>query len=291
MLRIGSQMRTVVLGPADRATARPVTADDRFAVASITKSLLATAVMKYVADGTVGLDDPASRWVPRLKTTKPITVRQFLTHRSGLHSEDAWWDAKYTDLDVVRLSVEHALDFPPGSDGAYSNMNYVVLGLLLEKVSGRRLSEVLKDKVFKPAGMTSTTLGGTPTVLGYDGGAVVDPGLNGPGAAAGGVISTAADIDRFYRHLFAGDLVPPRLVRAMSTPTGTVPLGVGEYGLGLWTWTMRCADGIGHSGSLFGFSSKAWTMPDKGRSIVVLVNESDGEDHLTAAVADNALCS
>ena len=108
--------------------------------------------------------------------------------------------------------------------------------------------------------LTSTTIGGKPTVLGYDQGKVASDGLLVYGRGAGGVVSTAEDVDRFYRHLLAGDLLPLKLVHDMARPTGTIPFGIGQYGLGLWIWPIRCDDGIGHSGSGSGFATKAWTI-------------------------------
>ncbi len=306
VVRVGDQTRVVVHGMADVAAKRAVTAHDRFPIASITKSMVATAVLQYVADGRVALADPVDRWLPGLLPSKTITIREVLSHRSGLHEPAdrplrpeqrvpgrTIYQLVYrvTDTELVKASTRYPLDFPPGTDGAYSNVGYTVLGLLVERLSHKPLGTALKEAVFDRAGMTSTTMGGRPTVLGYDRGKVVSDGFLVFGRGAGGVVSTAEDVDRFYRHLLAGDLLPLRWVHAMARPTGTIPFGIGNYGLGLWIWPVRCGDGIGHSGSGYGFDTKAWTVPTKHRSVVVLVDQSDNLDHLAAGIADNALCS
>jgi CubicO group peptidase (beta-lactamase class C family) len=157
-------------------------------------------------------------------------------------------------------------------------------------LSDKPLGTALKEAVFDRAGMTSRTMGGRPTVLGYEQGKEVSNRML-IGRGAGGVVSTPEDVDRFYRHLFAGDPLPSSLVHDMAKPTGTIPLDVGKYGLGLWIWPDRCGDGIGHSGSWYGFSSKVFTVLGKHRSVVVLVNQSDTSDHVSAAIADNASAS
>ena len=308
LVRVGSESKVVVHGMADIAAKRAVRPHDRFPIASITKSMVATAVLQYVAKGRIRLADSADRWLPGLLPSRKITIRQLLSHRSGLHepadrtlqhkSRAAPPDAtvwqlinRVTDMELIKASTRQPLDFPPGTDGAYSNVGYAVLGLLVERLSHEPLGTALKEAVFDRADMTSTTMGGRPTVLGYDDqGKVVSSSLFVFGRGAGGVVSTAEDVDRFYRHLLAGDLLPVELVHDMAQPTGTIPLDIGKYGLGLWIWPDRCGDGIGHSGSTFGFSTKAFTILDKHRSVVVLVNQSDTPDHLSAGIADNALC-
>jgi D-alanyl-D-alanine carboxypeptidase len=291
VVRVGNETRSVVHGMADVAAKRAVTSDDRFPIASITKSMVATAVLQYVAKGRIRLADPVDKWLPGLLPSKRITIRQLLSHRSGLHEPaERELTNRFTDSDFIKASTRHPLDFPPGTDGAYSNVGYTVLGLLVERLSRRPLGSALKKAVFSPAGMTSTTMGGRATVLGYDRGRVAGDGPLSYARGAGAVVSTAEDVDRFYSHLLAGDLLPSHLVHDMARPTGTVPLGVGAYGLGLWIWPVRCGDGIGHSGALDGYSAKAWTILDKDRSVVVLVNETDDDDHVSAAIADEALC-
>ena len=294
LVRVGADTRVLTQGLADQRSKRTVTADDRFAIASITKSMVATAVLRQVQAGRIGLDDPVGRWLPGVLPVRTITVRHLLSHRSGLHEltdVELPPGGAFTDEAFVRAAASHPLDFTPGSKGAYSNAGYTALGLLLEKVTGQPLATVLKREIFDPAGMTQTTLGDRPTVLGYAFAVATDQVLVGFGRAAGGVVSTARDVDRFFHLLLAGELLRADLVTLMAKPTGTVPLGVGEYGLGLWLWPFSCGKAIGHSGQLqAGFVSKAFTLPSRNRSVVILVNESDGSG-IANGVAGDVLCA
>jgi D-alanyl-D-alanine carboxypeptidase len=293
LIRDDKQTRVITAGFADAAKRDPVTAEDRFRIASITKSMVATAVLQYVASGRLRLDDPIDTWLPALLPSRQITVRHLLSHRSGLHelTEQEYAAAKIrSDRDLIAATVKHPLDFTPGGDGAYSNTGYVVLGLLVEKLSGKPLQAALHRAVFEPAGMRSTTLGGTPTVVPRSGGMLIqDEGLDGVAMAAGGVISTAGDVDRFYEHLFAGDLIPSSIVATMERPTGTAPFGQGGYGLGLWIWSLSCGQGMGHSGALSGYSTKVWTLKDTNRRAVVLVDDGQA-DSFANNIANDALC-
>ena len=295
LVRAGEETRVLTHGLADVGAKRPLTADDRFPVASITKSIVATAVLQYVAAGRISLDDPVNRYLPGVVPSKQITIRHLLSHRSGLHElTDAEWNTlkPLTYRNALRAVTSKPLDFPPGSDGRYSNEGYHVLGLLVEKLSGKPLQKALAERVFAPAGMSATTLGGSPTVLGYSGyriGKTAEPPLFGLAWAAGAVVSTAQDVDRFYEHLSAGDLLPAELVREMEQPTGTAPYGFGGYGLGLWIWDMSCGKAIGHRGSIDGFATGAWSMNDRDRGVVAMVNSNNGS--VLENIADTALCS
>jgi D-alanyl-D-alanine carboxypeptidase len=293
LIRDGAQTRVVTAGFADAAKRDPVTAQDRFRIASITKSMVATAVLQYAASGRLRLDDPVVRWLPGLLPNRQITIRHLLSHRSGLHelTEQEYASAKIrSDRDLIAATVKHPLDFTPGSDGAYSNTGYVVLGLLVEKLSGQPLQAALHRAVFEPAGMRSTTLGGTPTVVPRSGGVFIqNEGLDGVGMAAGGVVSTAGDVDRFYERLFSGGFLPSGLVATMGSPTGTVPFSQGEYGLGLWIWSLSCGEGLGHSGALTGYTTKVWTLKGSDRRAVVLVDDGQAQS-FADNIADDALC-
>jgi D-alanyl-D-alanine carboxypeptidase len=183
------------------------------------------------------------------------------------------------------------LDFQPGAFGVYPNQGYTVLGLLIEKLSGTTLAKALQQRVFAPAGLSSTTHAGTPTVLGYAAyriGQLADPPDLGDFWASGGVVSTAQDVDRFYTKLFSGGLLPVRFVREMEKPTGTSPFGSGDYGLGPWIGTLSCGSVIGHGGSIRGFNVVAWATPDHNRAVVAMVNSDNNS--MANNLADKTLC-
>ena len=290
LLRVADDTRVLAAGQADVDSDRPMSAQDSFPVASITKSMVAAAVMRLVARGRIALEDPVERWLPEtVPQGSLITLKHLLSHQSGLHDPPA---RRLTpgmgDREVVSLAAEYPLDFPPGSTSAYSNIGYMALGLILAEATGTPLGQVLHREIFRPAKMAHTRLGGSFTVVGHDDGVPLGSQDIGVPHGSGSVVSTAQDVDRFYHALWSGDLVPLHMVDIMARSTGPL-MPNAEYGLGLWRQQMWCGTGVGHSGSGPGVATKAWRLEGTDRSVVVLVNDADGQ--ATAdALADAALC-
>jgi D-alanyl-D-alanine carboxypeptidase len=229
---------------------------------------------------------------------RPDDDSQLLSHRSGVH-EPQWLDElppldKLTDRDIVKILGAKQPDFEPGTISGYSNFGYILLGMILEKVTGASIGEVLDSSIFDPAGMDDSVL--APKlwdVHGYANGKDVtaDTGLN-VAQAAGSVVSTVEDVDGFFQNLWAGNLLSPDLVEQMRRPLGDLRPYGGEYGLGVWTTTFSCGTAMGHSGDAPGYAVKAWTLSGSARSVVVLVNEGGPDGHAIAdATAETALCS
>ena len=268
LVRVGDRTRTFASGMADVKHRRRMQPDDRFPIQSITKTMVATTVLQLVAAERLNLDDTVEDVIPGLLPQgHRITIRNLLSHRSGLHDpggEDVPPLSRMTDDSLIDATAAHPLDFPPGTSGSYSNVGYEVLGKVVEQVTGRPLGEAMEHNVFGPAGMSDTQLLGSNSVQGYyDTKAVTDPYLRFS-PAAGGVVSTAADIDRFYTALWHGDLLDKELVATMTKPLGIVaPWGM-DYGLGVWFNSESCGTAMGHSGAGPGFATKAWTLPRRG---------------------------
>ena len=285
LVREGGSSRVVTAGVTDTRSDRRLSRSSTFPVESITKSMVATAVMQDVAAGRLGLSDTVEHWLPGLvRGGDRMTVRQLLSHRSGIHELTPRELPPLRTLDdskILRIAGAHRPDFPPGTDGAYSNVGYTVLGMILQKVSGHPLADVLSTQVFRPSGMTHTSLAPAHwDVHGYfhDRDATDQEFLNIV-QAAGGVVSTVDDVDAFYRHLWAGDLLPLSYVRLMRRPTGTVPFANGGYGLGIWIQdNLSCGTAYGHSGLSAGFVTAAWTVPRTDRTVVVMVSSGDDVD-------------
>ncbi|MEO5664854.1 MAG: serine hydrolase domain-containing protein [Nocardioides sp.] len=290
LVRVGDETRVLTAGRADVGGDRTMKADERFPIASITKSMVATAVLRLVERGRLALDDTIDEWLPGLLPQgSRITIEQLLAHRGGLHEPEGLRSlAGLDDASYLALVARERLDFPPGTSGAYSNAGYTVLGLLLERVTGRGLGEVLQQEVFGPARMEDTSLQGRPSVVGYlDGRRVVHNHLQAA-RGAGSVVSTVRDIDRFYQALWNGDLLPSRVVDDMARSRGVVAPHV-DYGLGLWRTAVTCGTGIGHSGAMEGFSIRARRLDGTESSVVVMVNDGDGQD-IANFLADGVLC-
>jgi D-alanyl-D-alanine carboxypeptidase len=299
MVRVGDETRIVTVGLADAAAKEPMRPGDTFPIASLTKPMVATAILQEVESRKLTLDDTLEKWLPdTVANGDRITIRQLLSHRSGVHEPQSLDELppldKLTDRDIVKILGAKQADFEPGTSSGYSNFGYILLGMILEKVTGASVGEVLDSRIFDPAGMDDSVL--APKlwdVHGYDTGKDVtaDTGLN-VAQAAGSVVSTAEDVDDFFQNLWAGNLLSPDLVELMSRPLGDLRPHGGEYGLGVWTTTLSCGAAMGHHGDAPGYAVKAWTLRGSARSVVVLVNEGGPDGHAIAdAIAETALCS
>ena len=236
-----------------RGKPRPLRSGDAFRTASVTKTFTAAVVLRLAEQGRLGLDDPIARFLDPAVVARvdvvdgvphggEITVRELLNHTSGLY--DYTDDSAYTRARIARpgrvwqprqlvtIAVRHKPLFRPGSDWAYSNTNYVLLGLVAEAVTSRSLVDELRSRIFRPLGLSSTayplgtTLGGR-VVHGY---VRSIPGVPIPrgraldvtarvapnGWGAGQIVSNAGDLTRFYAGLLGGRLLPPPQLAAMK---------------------------------------------------------------------------
>ncbi|MEU4739771.1 serine hydrolase domain-containing protein [Actinosynnema sp. NPDC023658] len=277
----GRHQFTARSGTARVDSSRPVPTDGRFRVGSITKTFVSTVVLQLVGEGKVDLDAPVQRYLPGLLPAGDrITVRNLLQHTSGLYSyssalpltPDGFLGIRYktwTPAELVALSTARPLDFEPGTDWRYSNTNYVVAGLLVEKVTGRPYEVAVAQRVLRPLGLGSTSVPGTRTEVpgphahGYvrAGGEVVDITEINPSVAyaAGEMVSTTADLDRFVDALLDGRLLRPEQQREL---TSTLPFSNG-YGLGFEATELPCGVTVwGHGGSIPGYNSLMVSTPD-----------------------------
>jgi D-alanyl-D-alanine carboxypeptidase len=281
-------------GTADVATGRPLSPFDHHRVGSVTKTYVATAVLQLVDRHEVGLDDPIDRYVPGVPNGDRVTLRHLLGMRSGVfnYTEDEAFFASYladpelpgfSPTDVLDIVRRHPPAFEPGERTEYSNSNYILLGLVIEQVTGRPVETVLDQRVLCPAGLRRTSLPTTndlprPAAHGY---ATTDPasGLrdvtrSNPAVAwtAGAAVSTAPDLARWLPPLIDGALLSraTHAQRLSFTPSGSAP-GAPEYGLGL----MRIGRWLGHDGGIAGWSAVAFRLPEQDTNVVVVINTSD----------------
>ena len=288
-------------------------ARDRFRAASITKTFVATVVLQLVAEGRLGLDDPVERWLPgAVRDGGAITIRQLLDHTSGLfdyfgdrrfvRAVIARPDRRWSPRTLVAIAMRHPPLFRPGRAWHYSNTNYVLLGLVIETVTGTTVAQQLEQRIFRPLHLDQTSFPTTPLIEGphahgyigfatlprlhslLDATSVESPSV---GWAAGGVVSTADDVTDFYAALLAGELLPAGLLEAMKTP----PAG-GHYGLGLMRVETRCGRAYGHEGIATGYRSVVYAKERGSRVALVIVNIDEtyvAQSELEAA-AEAALC-
>jgi D-alanyl-D-alanine carboxypeptidase len=190
---------------------------------------------------------------------------------------------------LVRIAVAHPPLFPPGTSFAYSNTDYVLLGMIIQAATGHTARHELQTLIFKPLGLQNTYFPYAnpylrrPYAHGY---LLAQPGATGPAdttvfspswaGAAGAIVSTAPDLARFYTALFAGKLLPAAQLKEMMTTT-PIPNGQGVgYGLGLESVPLPCGTGWGHQGSFFGYFSNVFTTADASSQAAVLVNADAG---------------
>lgn len=294
-------------GLADIASGRPVTADTAFAVASITKTFTAAVVLDLVEDGLIELDGLVRRYLPDLDLPmdERTTVRQLLDHTSGLRDYflDPRIDRALLGATDASWTAERALDyvgapsFAAGRGWRYSNTNYLVLGLLAEAVSGESMADLyrtrflvpldLRDTVYQPAGATD---GPVATGYRFASGALTEPAIDlsdGSGitpftsvvtaaAAAGGMASSADDVARWARALYAGTALEPATRAAMLggvALTDALDADI-PYGLGVQSIELDGRVSYGHSGRLLGSRSVVRHFPAERITIAVLTNQS-----------------
>ncbi len=288
-VRVGDAVWSGASGVRDLRTKQPARAGDRYRVASITKTMTATVLLQLADEGRLKLDDPVARHLPGLLPyPEPITLRQLLDHTSGVPDyfdrlyptgSDAEMEQRrfrhHTPRELIGRATEKPLQ--PVGTFAYSNTNYLLLGLVAEKVTGRPLGEELRRRVFRPAGMKDTSypdrspLLTGPHVNGYrlsGDGRLVDTTLYTPSVwgAAAGVVSTSGDINRFHRALSDGTLLSPARLREMRT-TNAAGYGLGVIGGGDLCPTAPGDLVWGHMGNGFGYRAQSWSSPDGRRQV------------------------
>ncbi|MFB9431521.1 serine hydrolase domain-containing protein [Streptoalloteichus tenebrarius] len=266
-------------GVRDLASGTPAAAHGHFRIGSVTKTFVATVVLQLVDEGRLALDDPIDRHLPGVVPGGDrITVRQILNHTSGIYdyaherdySTNRWrGEARfrtYHPEELLAVAFAHEPYFPPGGGWHYSNTNYLLAGLLVERLTGRPYGAEIQRRILRPLGMVHTSVPGNdprvpePHARGYarvDGQDVdateMNPSLDW---AAGEMISTTADLDRFLAALLGGRLTSPASLAAMRETVATGTLF--RYGLGLQQVDLPCGRTLfGHGGELLGFLTYA----------------------------------
>ncbi|GHE35558.1 D-alanyl-D-alanine carboxypeptidase [Streptomyces longispororuber] len=299
-------------GYADTATKRKRTPADHLRAGSNTKSFVAVVLLQLEAEGRLRLDDSVERWLPGVLRgngydgTK-VTVRQLLNHTSGVHdmvSTPEWREYmngpgflahRYetrTPRQIVDMALKYAPDFEPGTGWNYSNTNYVLAGMIIEKVTGNTYAHEAGQRIIKRLKLRETTFPGTdptmpaPHPVGYSKLYAANPGPEVHDAteynpawsgATGEVISTTGDLNRYYSALIKGELLPPAQQRKLldTVETGTFF----EYGAGLIVRTLSCGVKVyGHDGIVWGSLTSSATTADGKHTLTFHINGDWLED-------------
>lgn len=290
----------------------PPTPDATFRVGSITKVFTSLVTLTLVDDGLVELDAAAVDYITRIPVPEEVTVRDLLQHTSGLpHTDDqglsllarADPERVWTPEEVVESTITRRPLFPPGTSFDYSNSNYVVLGVLIEEVTGRPFAEVLRGRIIEPLGMNSTYLAGFedgPEPFGAY--ATTSPFEVEPidfdytsiatmAGATGSVVSSARDLHALSTALFDGQVLSvDTLAEMIENPRharGWEP----DYGLGIEVWHTvegRPVKGlVGHGGWIEGYETLVLHAPETGMTAFwVATSDHIDTDPAWAAVAE-----
>ncbi|WP_281157531.1 serine hydrolase domain-containing protein [Streptomyces sp. HYC2] len=303
-------------GVADRRTGDWINTADRFRIGSVTKTFSAVVLLQLAAEGRVKLDDPVNRYLPDLLPDDRITVRHVLGHRSGLYDySDEMFARTVSGFEAVRtkvftyrqllaLSLKHPRTQAPGTAYAYSNTNFVVAGLLIEKLTGHSVRTAYENRIIKPLKLSDTFyVHPSMKIPGrYAHGYLTPDEAGSPlvdateqtmswAQSAGALISSTRDLNTFFSALLGGRLLPPAQLDQMERwiPSGTAQ----AYGLGLRRRDLSCGVSVyGHTGAVQGYYTYAFTSKDGRRSLAALANTSNnGAVHLTMLrTLESAFC-
>lgn len=306
-------------GVADLGTHRPRLPRDRFRIGSISKVFSSVVLLQLEAEGRIRLDDTVERRLPGVvhgngHDGRRITIRQLLNHTSGIFNYTT--DEKFledfgkdffrhrfetrTPAQLVAVAMRHRPYFAPGTGWTYSNTNYVLAGMIIQKVTGHSYATEIERRVIKPLGLHATVLPGTsPRMPDPHGRAYSKLEQTAPDAkiydvtelnpswagAAGEIVSTTGDLNRLYHALLGGKLLPRHQQRELLT---TVPQGPGSggarYGLGISTAKLACGVPLWfHDGGIHGSSSVVTATAD-GRHTAAFNLNGDWTGELLPAV-------
>ncbi|MFI1382813.1 serine hydrolase domain-containing protein [Embleya sp. NPDC020886] len=326
-------IRTARSGEAELGTGRPPPRNGYYRIGSTTKTFVATVTLQLVAEGRLRLDEPIEPWLPGLvrgngNDGRRITLRQLLQHTSGipnytalpaavpgLYSARGYRENRfrhYRPEELVAAALTLPSRFEPGTSWAYSNTNYLLVGMIIERATGRSWGTEVHDRILRPLGLHDTRVPGD------------DPYLPRPHAqaqhtftgddrptdttvlnhtvadAAGAMYGTPSDIDRFFTALLSGRLLGPAELAEMQR-VHPIPDEPGRgYGLGLESTELSCGGRYWqHGGDVLGFSSENGVTADGRRAVLVVKNGVDENDEAggarvdaaTRTLIDHALCA
>ncbi|MFF7446370.1 MULTISPECIES: serine hydrolase [unclassified Streptomyces] len=306
----------LVTGVADRGTRRAISTRDRFRIGSVTKTFTAVVLLQLVDEKKLKLDAPVNRYLPGLLPDDRITVRHVLSHRSGLYDYSNDMFARsvqgfeavrtkvFTYRQLVARSLRHARTNQPGAAYVYSNTNFVVAGMLIEKLTGHSVGTAYQSRIIEPLGLRDTLYAHPATTIpgrharGYltpdtAGAALIDATRQTTSWAqsAGALLSTTGDLNTFLSALLGGELTSAASLTQMQRwwkVNSTT-----AYGLGLRRRTLSCGVSVyGHTGAVQGYYTYAFTSKDGRRSLSALANASNNGTVLNtlAGTLESAFC-
>lgn len=263
-----------------------VNPNHKYRMASVSKVFTAALILRLAEEGRFTLDDKLFDYLPidGLEYGDQITIRQLLSHTAGLvdhlNSNDfftgSWMIRTWTNEDIFNYAVQKGALFEPGTDYAYSNTGFYILGALAEEVTGQSLSEAFQQWIFEPLGLENTLYDDfSNRTIQIDGLAENERAyayhLSAVGAA-GAIVSTPADVARFGQAVYGGQFLTSASLEQMTTDYGFA-VGGDHYGLGTRLWDDHGIVHHGHTGALMDYRTILMYVPAKGLSIVLATND------------------
>ena len=286
----GEYVKAVGTANLETGTHRKLT--DRFRIGGITKTFTALRILQLNDEGRLSLDDTLSRYIPSFPRSGSITIRNLLNMNSGIKDYNSekllfdWYNKPLMrfSMDVgVSISARDSADFyPAGEKVEYCNTNYSILGMIIEQITGNTLAEEITQHIFVPLGMKNSVYPEDETLPGdlrgycwnepkyaFDDKTELNPGVMNAGGA---IISDIYDLKRFAKALYNGELISEETheEQIQTLPMDDHPEEV-RYGLGI----MQIGDFYGHNGTIFGFSTEMFYLPEKDAVIIINVNRLD----------------
>ena len=290
----GKIIYTNAVGFADVETQKKATNNTKYRIGSISKMFTAALVLKAIEENKLTLEQTIENYFPKVENANKITIENLLNHRSGIHSftNDKAFRTYVTEYkspeEMVEIISKYKSDFEPSSKGAYSNSNYVLLSVILEKVYDISLKEIIAEKISTPLHLKNTYYGAKISIENNEANSyrlskqwIKDPevDLSIP-MGAGAIVSTPSDVAIFMEALFTDKIISEQSMKKMITI-------VGSYGMGVSRFSINDRESFGHSGSLGGFKSLAMYFPKEKLGIAVTANGDTGKKHeiLTEALS------
>ncbi|GIF95570.1 serine hydrolase domain-containing protein [Catellatospora citrea] len=297
---------TRAYGTGDKAVGTPMSVDDHMRIGSVTKTFTGTAVLQLVEQGRIALTDPIGKYVAGVPAGDDITLRMLRDMHSGLYSFEQDPEFVTTVLDelpkgpaagavtpqrLLEITARHPLNFAPGSRFQYANVNLVLLGMVVEKVTGQSLAEYFQQHIFDPLRLTRTSYPAdgqlpAPYAHGYTlapDGKETDASLWNPAwaGAAGAMVSTVADLKTWVLALAKGTLLDPQLQRERMAQVDRTGLGA------LYRFAVFDVNGWwGHNGSIPGYTTVAVAIPERNATLVVLADTDIPAQHAAGRIAE-----
>lgn len=296
LMRNGQIVYTNAIGYSDVEAKKRPDENTKYRIGSITKTFTATLVMKAIEEGKLKLDDTIDKYFPAIIHANKITIRQLLSHRSGIHnftndtSYQAWFTMPKTRHELVAIITAAGSDFEPGTRASYSNSAFVLLSFLLEDIYKKPYAELVEQRIIKPLGLKNTRVGGKIAAESNEAKSYTseenwklekETDMSIP-LGAGAIVSTPTDLVKFADALFNNKLVSAASLQEMQKVTD-------NFGFGLIRFPFYDNTSYGHTGGIDGFTSVFSYDPDHKIGYALISNGSNYNNNEISIAALSAV--